>query len=150
VQPVEGGFKITIDKQLTRESKEVPVDTKGAARSFEVPASVWQIIERHADKGKSAFVFTNRGKPLIVDEVSKLTARICEKAGLPSIDFHDLRAFAASSLIGLGVDPFTVMEILGHTDLRTTSIYIDTKSAQKKAALLKLAESLKMVDGAGK
>lgn len=149
VQQVEGGYRVTIDKQLTRESLEVPVDTKGASRSFEIPASVWKIISPHADKGKSAFVFTNKGRPLIVDEVSKLTAKVCAKAQLPSIDFHDLRAFAASSLIGLGVDPFTVMEILGHTDLRTTSIYIDARSAQKKAALLRLAESLKMVDEGG-
>lgn len=86
----------------------------------------------------SIYVFTDGGKPILPNEVSKRVPRLCAKAGLEQRRFHDLRSFAASNLSALGVDAVTIMEILGHTELSTTRLYLDGKAAQKRAAFEKL------------
>ena len=41
-------------------------------------------------------------------------------AQLPAIRFHDLRHTAATLLLAQGVDPRTIMEILGHSQITLT------------------------------
>ena len=52
----------------------------------------------------------------MVDEFKKLL----KKAELPDIRFHDLRHSAATLLLGLGVHPKVVQELLGHTQISMT------------------------------
>jgi len=47
------------------------------------------------------------------------------KAGLPDVRFHDLRHTAATFLLAQGVDPRTIMETLGHSQI---SLTLDTYS----------------------
>ncbi|HEU0026336.1 MAG TPA: tyrosine-type recombinase/integrase, partial [Ktedonobacterales bacterium] len=46
--------------------------------------------------------------------------RILEKAGQPRKRFHDLRHTAATLLLGCGVDPKIVSEMLGHASIAIT------------------------------
>ena len=46
-------------------------------------------------------------------------------ADLPSVRFHDLRHTAATLLLAQGVDPRTIMETLGHSQI---SLTLDTYS----------------------
>lgn len=62
------------------------------------------------------------------------------KAGLEHVNFHDLRHSCASILIGLGVDLYTVGEILGHTSTQTTKRYAHLQMGRKADALGKLGE----------
>jgi site-specific recombinase XerD len=48
---------------------------------------------------------------------SELLARL----GLPDLVFHELRHTCASLLLAQGVDPRAIMEILGHSQLSTTT-----------------------------
>ena len=41
-------------------------------------------------------------------------------AGLPNIRYHDLRHTAATLLLAQGVDPRTIMETLGHSQISLT------------------------------
>ena len=43
-----------------------------------------------------------------------------KRAGLPVKRFHDLRHTAASFLLYRNVQPRVVMDLLGHTEIRTT------------------------------
>lgn len=43
-----------------------------------------------------------------------------EKAGLPAIRFHDLRHTAATLMMGWGVHPKVVSEMLGHSQVSIT------------------------------
>lgn len=67
-------------------------------------------------------VFANEvGRPV---EVRNLMRRsfvpLLERANLPSIRFHDLRHTAATLLLGGGMHPKLVSEMLGHTRISTT------------------------------
>ena len=49
------------------------------------------------------------------------TAR--KRAGLPDLRVHDLRHSFASFLVNAGRSLYEVQELLGHSDIRTTSRY---------------------------
>jgi integrase len=68
------------------------------------------------------FVFTSRdGKPIYATNVvNRSFPKVLAAAGLPQIRFHDLRHTAATLLLGQGVHPKIVSEMLGHTSIGIT------------------------------
>lgn len=57
-------------------------------------------------------------------------------AGLPDIELHSLRHTAASFLVALNVHPRIAMEILGHTNIKTTmEIYSHAQQSDMRDAL---------------
>jgi integrase len=46
--------------------------------------------------------------------------RLLDRAGLPRLRFHDLRHSAATLLLGRGVHPKIVSEMLGHSQIAIT------------------------------
>ncbi len=52
--------------------------------------------------------------------VPALPPRVLKRAGLERIRFHDLRHTAATILLGRGVHPKIVSEMLGHTSIAIT------------------------------
>jgi integrase len=62
-----------------------------------------------------------------------------EKAGMPHVQFHDLRHTCASWLINAGVDLYTVGKILGHSGPATTARYahLSTQTLEKAMARLR-------------
>jgi integrase len=64
---------------------------------------------------------------------------LLEKAGLPRIRFHDLRHTAATLMLGAGVHPKIVSEMLGHSQIGITldlySHVTPTMQAQAAAAM---------------
>ena len=83
-------------------------------------------------------VFANEiGRPI---EVRNLMRRsflpILKRAGVPRIRFHDLRHSAATLLLGRGVHPKVVADMLGHSRISTTlDLYSHiTPAMQREAA----------------
>ena len=69
----------------------------------------------------SGFVFTTTiGTLLDESNVRKAFVMLLAQAGLPRIRLHDLRHTYASLLLAQGVDPRTIMEILGHSQVSLT------------------------------
>lgn len=69
-----------------------------------------------AAKG-SPFVFNSvRGRPLSKGTHGWSWSKIRAAAGLPAVRWHDLRHFAATQLLELGLSHFDVSIQLGHTD----------------------------------
>jgi integrase len=67
-------------------------------------------------------VFTTaRGTPLEPQNVYRHFKALCAAAGVRAVRFHDLRHSCASLLFELGVPLRVIMEILGHTQITTTS-----------------------------
>ena len=64
---------------------------------------------------------------------------ILKKAGLPRIRFHDLRHSAATLLLGMGVHPKIVQEILGHSNISMTmNTYSHVLPTMQKEAMEKI------------
>jgi integrase len=64
---------------------------------------------------------------------------LLKKAGLPDMRFHDLRHSAASMLLGIGVHPKVVQELLGHSQIAMTmDIYSHVLPTKQKEAVSRL------------
>ena len=65
--------------------------------------------------------------------------RLLKKAGLPDIRFHDLRHSSATLLLGLGIHPKVVQEMLGHSQIgMTMDIYSHVMPTMQVEAVSKL------------
>ena len=60
------------------------------------------------------------GTPYHPDSLTKMWRRFLEHSDLPYIRFHDLRHSNATALIAAGVNPKTVQQLLGHSDVSIT------------------------------
>jgi integrase len=59
-----------------------------------------------------------------------------ERAGLPHIRFHDLRHTAATLLLGLGIHPKIVSELLGHSQIGITlDLYSHVTATMQQEAM---------------
>jgi integrase len=77
---------------------------------------------RSGDKWQDTdFVFTTRdGKALYATNIKSSFCKLLVACGLPRIRFHDLRHTAATLLLGQGVHPKVVSEMLGHASIGIT------------------------------
>ena len=76
------------------------------------------------------------GTPYQPANMHKQFKRHIAAAGLPDIELHSLRHTAASFLVALNVHPRIAMEILGHTNIKTTmEIYSHAQQAGMREAL---------------
>jgi integrase len=68
---------------------------------------------------------------------------LLERAGLPRMRFHDLRASAATLLLGMGIHPKIVSELLGHTQVSITlDVYSHVPATMQRDAITALEELL--------
>jgi integrase len=69
----------------------------------------------------SGFVFASPvGTALEQRNVTREFRVLIVAAGLPVVRFHDMRHTAATLLLAQGVDPRTIMETLGHSQISLT------------------------------
>ncbi len=71
--------------------------------------------------------------------------RAAAAVGLGHMHFHDLRHGCATTLVSLGVDLYTIQQILGHSTPRMTQRYAKMSLAVKMEALGKLGDAVKKV-----
>lgn len=68
---------------------------------------------------------------------------LLKKAGLPDIRFHDLRHSSATMLLGMGVHPKIVQEILGHSQISMTmDTYSHVLPTMQREAMSKMNAAL--------
>jgi integrase len=76
------------------------------------------------------------------DVLDQLKA-LLQKAGLPDIRFHDLRHSSATMLLGMGVHPKIVQEILGHSQISMTlDTYSHVLPTMQREAMSKMNDAL--------
>jgi len=74
-----------------------------------------------------AFFITNNGHRHDLRNVERIIERLATKAGLQDVRVtpHILRHTFATHYIQNGGDPFSLQRILGHSDIKTTMIYVN-------------------------
>lgn len=104
----------------SRRTIRLPQVVIGALRSHRTR----QRIERLAAGGEwtdSGLVFTTvEGTSLDARNVTREFQAVLTAAGVPRVRFHDLRHTAATLLLSQGVDPRTIMQTLGHSQISLT------------------------------
>jgi integrase len=98
------------------------------------------------------FVFTVVGSDGIEgmshDQVARSWNDVRRRAGMPRVRIHDLRHFAATTMIDAGVPLPNVSEILGHGQTSTTAnIYAHAVRSKGAAAVAKIEEALSRASG---
>jgi site-specific recombinase XerD len=82
------------------------------------------------------YIFTKDGEKFKTNYVSKQFKKCVRGAGLDeSMHFHTLRHSFASHLVQKGASLFTVKELLGHKDFKTTQIYSHSSNQNLKDAI---------------
>lgn len=85
---------------------------------------------------KEGYVFINKGEPY--GYRSKFLTNACRKAGVKRFTFHSLRHYGASMLANAGVPLPVIQELLGHSQITTTDIYLQSIRGSLKDAVKKL------------
>jgi integrase len=136
--------------------------TSGSKRTIRLPALVADELRAHKQRQReeriragaawrreewkaSQLVFTTgTGGPLAGSTLSHALHRHLAAAKLPRLRVHDLRHSTASILMEAGLDRAYIMELLGHTDMKTSGRYThvrptSTVTAEAMAAALTAA-----------
>jgi integrase len=97
-----------------------------------------QMAWEHAEKRevKSSLVFPGRKGPL--NDVRESLNGACKRAGVPHIRVHGLRHTFGSQMAMAGADPFAIMKAMGHTDIKTTMIYVSLGKSHIREQVEKL------------
>ena len=130
--------------------------TARSRRTINMPGIVTAALRRHRTRQleerlaagarwrESRLVFTTTiGTTMDKSRLHTIFKGILRAAGLPSIRYHDLRHTAATLLLAQGVDPRTIMETLGHSQISLTlNTYAHVMPALQRQAAAKMDEIL--------
>lgn len=83
------------------------------------------------------FLSRNHGR-LSRKTIWKMLMKACKHAGIRHISPHPLRHFFGTTLADRGVPIERIAELMGHSDVTTSQIYITVSAEQKKAAVEKI------------
>jgi integrase len=110
---------IDIERKLWR----IPLPKSGKARHVPLSDSVLQILAQLPRWEKCTYVVPNPKTKLPYVSIyhSWNTAR--KSVGMPELRMHDLRHSFASFLVNAGQSLYTVSNLLGHTQIKTTQRY---------------------------
>lgn len=122
---------------------EVTVDCKGKTRTILVPGKLKSILMNYAKKHgitTGAIFVTRTGKTLNRSNIWSAMKKLCEAAGVkPSKVFpHNLRKLFARTFYGIEKDIAKLADILGHSSINTTRIYIITTGIEHRRKIERL------------
>jgi integrase len=140
-----------------RGTRLISPKTAASRRTLALPALVVDVLRRQRarerQKARAAGALVQPGDPVLTTRNRRPYStsylyqdlrRRLERLGLPRMRFHDLRHTAASLLLGEGVPPRTVMEMMGHRNLAVTMlIYGHANLDQQRAAVDTLDRALR-------
>lgn len=122
---------------------EVTIQCKGKTRRVLLPGKLKKMLLQHAgeEKIRSGVIFRNRnGQPLNRGSIWAQMKRLCQKAGIaPEKVFpHNLRKLFARAFYSLDKDIAKLADILGHSSINTTRIYIMSTGREHRRMMERL------------
>lgn len=111
--------------------------TQNSYRTVPLPSNL--VNELAKTKNKNGLLFHDENNnPLKGKNVSTEWTKILKACGLPHRKFHAIRHTYGSMLLKNGIDIQTVAELMGHTAISITQIYMHSSKSQKDIAIDKL------------
>ena len=122
---------------------EVTVDCKSKTRTILVPGKLKNILLNYAKRHSittGAIFITRNGKPLNRSNIWSAMKKLCEAAGVKSSKVfpHNLRKLFARTFYGIEKDIAKLADILGHSSINTTRIYIMTTGIEHRRKIDRL------------
>ena len=141
------GIRISELKYFTVEaarSREIQVSCKNKIRTVMIPQKLSRKLLKYASKEgiKSGILFrTRNGKPVDRSNIWAAMKKLCEKAGvLPSKVFpHNLRKLFARCFYEIKKDIAKLADILGHSSVNTTRIYLMSSGEEHRRCIEKMS-----------
>lgn len=140
------GIRVSELRWFTVESVsrgEITVHCKSKIRSILIPGKLKKLLLAYAQKQgiRTGPIFVTRsGAPLNRSNIWTQMKRLCVKAGVaPSKVFpHNLRKLFARTFYGLEKDIAKLADILGHSSIDTTRIYIMSTGTEHRRKIERL------------
>ncbi|MCI8800942.1 MAG: tyrosine-type recombinase/integrase [Lachnospiraceae bacterium] len=126
------GIRVSEVKYITVEAvrkKRADISLKGKIRTILLPGKLCKKLRDYAKKKKIKFgeIFVTRtGKSLCRRQIWGEMKKLCEKAGVNSSKVfpHNLRHLFARTFYSLSRDIVKLADVLGHSSIETTRIYL--------------------------
>jgi integrase len=87
------------------------------------------------------YLFNYLGKPIYPVRITEAMPGLCKVAGIPKMEFRELRSACRSNLKAAGVSEIEIMRILGHSNYRTSLIYQDHRTEAQVDAFSRIWEA---------
>ena len=122
---------------------EIVVNCKAKTRTILIPGKLRKLLLDYARKQKirsSVIFLTGRGKPLDRKTIWAQMKGLCKAAGVNSSKVfpHNLRKLFARTFYGMEKDIAKLADILGHSSIDTTRIYIMTTGIEHRRKIEQL------------
>ena len=126
----ESRTKIVLEEPKTENSKrEIPINQY-----------LYDILMRIKSRTRNAYFLTGTKEYIEPRTYYNQYQKILRDLGIPKYGFHALRHTFATNCIEIGMDPKTLSEILGHSDVKVTlSLYVHPTNSLKSVYLEKLS-----------
>lgn len=128
-------------RDIDFEAKALKVRGKGN-KEREIPLheelarDLWRLLHTRLPLRSQAVFVSRQGGPLQRDSLKRIVDQTTAAAGISvRATPHTFRHSFATRLVRQQVDLPTVRDLLGHADISTTSIYVHSSSATKRAAI---------------
>ena len=141
------GIRVSEVRYLTVEAAErgkAEISLKGKIRTILIPGKLRRKLLQHARKNKTAsgeIFLTRNGKGMSRKQIWAEMKAICQAAGVaPSKVFpHNLRHLFARTFYRVCRDVVKLADVLGHSSIETTRIYLISTGAEHASLLERLA-----------
>ena len=122
---------------------EITVSCKSKTRTILLPGKLKKMLLDHAKKNgicSGAIFITRNGKPLDRSNIWAQMKSLCKKAGAKASKVfpHNLRKLFARTFYGIEKDIAKLADILGHSSIDTTRIYIMTTGTEHRRKIERL------------
>jgi len=140
------GIRISELRYFTVEavrSGEVTVNCKAKTRTILLPKKLQKLLLGFAKKnriGSGEIFITRSGKPLNRSNIWSQMKKLCQAAGVMASKVfpHNLRKLFARTFYGLEKDIAKLADILGHSSINTTRIYIMSTGMEHRRKIERL------------
>lgn len=140
------GIRVSELQYFTVESVkrgQIIVDCKGKTRTILLPGKLNKLLLDYAKRKKirSGVIFVNRnGKPLNRSCIWAQMKELCKAAGVDArkVFPHNLRKLFARTFYGIEKDIAKLADILGHSSIDTTRIYIMSTGSEHRKKIERL------------